>query len=267
MELKELQNLLDAPLARDCVSEREGGNGAKLSYVSSFYVIDRLNKTLGQGSWSYDTQEMRLVHSGEIAGYGGKTKHVAHYVAKVSLHCNIAGRDAIFSDYGYGDGSDAKLPGKAHELAVKEAATDALKRCAKNLGMSLGLALYEKEQNNVDERSEAERTGAATNAKLVQVQARASAPTNAANGAANQPVPEKAPVQEAVRGGDGQEAGERDQILDKIGVMSRVVISKRKATLETLKGELTKYGASKKEELTLDNARKFAAYLEEQANG
>jgi hypothetical protein len=56
-----------------------------------------------------------------------------------------------FSDYGYGDGTDKTNPGKAHELAIKEAVTDGLKRCAKNLGPVMGLALYDKDQTDVKE--------------------------------------------------------------------------------------------------------------------
>lgn len=136
---------LDSKIPRDVISQREGGGRSKLSYLEGWYVIDRLNKVLGQGAWSYQVEEMRLVHEGQV-----QDKFVAHYIAKVRLEVPALGH-CIFSDYGYGDGQDKYNPGKAHELATKEAVTDAVKRCAKNLGMSMGLALYDKSQENVDD--------------------------------------------------------------------------------------------------------------------
>jgi recombination DNA repair RAD52 pathway protein len=53
-------------------------------------------------------------------------------------------------DRGHGHGID-RYVGAAVESAEKEAATDALKRCAKSLGMRLGLALYDKAQEHVAE--------------------------------------------------------------------------------------------------------------------
>jgi recombination DNA repair RAD52 pathway protein len=52
------------------------------------------------------------------------------------------------ADYGAGHGIDSDL-GAAIESAIKEAATDSLKRCCKTLGDRLGLALYDKQQRNV----------------------------------------------------------------------------------------------------------------------
>lgn len=155
---------LDSKIPRDVISERDGGGGRKLSYLEGWYVIDRLNKVVGQGNWSYETEEMRLVREGTIKDKYGNDVHTAHYIAKVTLNARLSpGVEdrslysgwSTFSDYGYGDGSDKNNPGKAHELAVKEAVTDAVKRCAKNLGMSLGLALYDKTQENVAEAEEA----------------------------------------------------------------------------------------------------------------
>lgn len=51
---------------------------------------------------------------------------------------------------GAGHGIDADL-GLAHESAVKEAETDAMKRCLMTFGNPFGLALYDKTQANVAE--------------------------------------------------------------------------------------------------------------------
>lgn len=135
---------LDAKIPRDAIASRQGGGASKLSYLEGWYVIDRLNKTIGQGNWAYTADA-------QVAHVDVENKSV-HYTAKVRLAVKFpSGETTEFSDYGYGDGSDKYKIGKAHELAIKEAVTDGIKRCAKNLGMSLGLALYDKTQENVEE--------------------------------------------------------------------------------------------------------------------
>ena len=49
---------------------------------------------------------------------------------------------------GVGHGSGATL-GEAHESALKEAETDAMKRALATFGNRFGLALYDKNQNGV----------------------------------------------------------------------------------------------------------------------
>jgi hypothetical protein len=274
---------LDAKLSSDDVSEREGGNGRSLSYVSSYYVIEQLNAILGQGYWSYDTEEMRLVHSGAEEAYG-KTKYVAHYVAKVHLIVNIGDKIAQFSDYGYGDGTDKSSAGKAHELAVKEAATDGLKRCAKNLGMKLGLALYEKEQSNVD-TGEGNRSAppqaAASSARSAggvstPAPAKNSGGADAARG--HSPASTQAPAgksQEASSVGaakpsgsapSGAPAPDRKKVNAAITAISKILLQTEKASMDTMKGILTNtYGVKSKEELNDTQAQEFLAKLEELA--
>ena len=154
--LNEVSAALDSNIPRSAISTRQGPGGKSLSYLATHHVIDRMNKVLGQFSWSSETVEIRCVHSGEVEGYGGKKKHTAHYLARVKIEVqardenNVVHRTSHMG-VGYGDGDDGQNPGKAHELAMKEAESDALKRACKNLGQSMGLALYDKEQTNVDE--------------------------------------------------------------------------------------------------------------------
>lgn len=143
-----IKQKLDEPIPRSAVATRSGG-GSTLSYLTSFYVIQKLNEVIGQGNWAYSS-EVTHVHSGEVDGKYGKS-YSTHYTARVRLVVAIDGNSTEFTDYGYGDGTDKTNPGKAHELAVKEAVTDGLKRCAKNLGMAFGLALYDKTQEFVSD--------------------------------------------------------------------------------------------------------------------
>lgn len=145
------KKLLDEPIPNEAVSTREAWKGGpKLSYLSGAYVINRLNQVLGQGNWGYAIEKLDKVFEGMQEQYSGEA-YSTSYIAQVTLSFrNEVDADAYtpwqsFTEVGYGDGTDKKSPGKAHELATKEAVTDALKRAAKNLGMSMGLALYFKE--------------------------------------------------------------------------------------------------------------------------
>jgi DNA repair and recombination protein RAD52 len=150
----EIRQELDKNIPRDVISQRDGGGPKKLSYLEGWYVIDRLNQVFGQGNWSYQLGDLTKTFEGEVNG-----KYYVSYIAKVDLSVKFPGQDTsnrpfesnYFTDVGFGDGQDARNPGKAHELAVKEAVTDGIKRCAKSLGRSMGLALYDKTQEYVDE--------------------------------------------------------------------------------------------------------------------
>jgi DNA recombination protein Rad52 len=140
---------LNAKIPRGAITTRESGFGSKLSYLTSYYVFDRLNQIFGPENWSYTIQELKNTFSGEVKG-----KHYVCYVAQVALQTKYPDGSVRHDvDVGFGDGQDATNPGKPHELASKEAVTDGLKRCAKSLGMSMGLALYDKGQDNVEEET------------------------------------------------------------------------------------------------------------------
>ncbi len=264
----EIRKKLDEKIPRDCVSTRVGGAGTRLSYLEGHYVISRLNEVLGQGGWHYETEEMRMVYQGQVNG-----KEVAHYIAKVTLHVPaLKGEGAAnycypsFSDYGYGDGSDKFNPGKAHELAVKEAVTDGLKRCAKNLGMSMGLALYSKEQENVDDGQEQSGRGAPSNGGAESKGAGnvSSAPTPTNSGAKAEAA---APVGKKELGGGSKVTPEtppedRGQLEQMIAKMSTVAIAQKKTDLLKLRTEMReRYKTDKKEELTAEQAKGLYAHL------
>lgn len=148
--LQELGLELDQKIPRDVVSLRDGGGGRKLSYLEGHYVIDRLNKVFGHMNWSKDIVSVKEVENTTSRGV------YPAYLVKVRLTVGFATPDGQFktaTKEGYGYGSD-KSSQNAHELAIKEAVTDALKVAAKDLGMSMGLALYDKAQENVDDGNE-----------------------------------------------------------------------------------------------------------------
>jgi recombination DNA repair RAD52 pathway protein len=151
-----------------------------------------------------------------------------------------------FIDYGYGDGSDKFKIGKAHELAVKEAVTDGIKRCAKNLGMSMGLALYDKTQENVED--------AAPEKPAAQAPARTRDITGY--------MPEKKTPPAPAATGESL-----DDLVKGISANSRVVITKKLRTADQIRSEMAaKYGTDDKTKLTVEQAKELLEQLKGLAN-
>ncbi len=74
------------------------------------------------------------------------------YIAKVRVIVQGVAREGC----GAGHGID-RDPGQAHESAIKEAETDAMKRALMTFGNPFGLALYDKTQSNVIDEETASR--------------------------------------------------------------------------------------------------------------
>lgn len=144
MITKEQREKLDAPLPVSAIAQREGGAGKQLSYVEGWWVIQQLNRIFPEG-WSYDASETREIYREKGLGKNGKEAWNVAFSAK----CRLEVGGVKIADVGHGTARDVDL-GKAVESAEKEAATDALKRCAKSLGNLLGLALYDKDKERAN---------------------------------------------------------------------------------------------------------------------
>jgi len=135
------------------VSTREQ-SGRKLSYVEGHYCIRKANEVFGFAGWRRQTEEMRLVTEAEYIGTtrdgkerkGWLVAYIAHVTASVRTEDGWVTTDA----WGYGEGIEYKNVGQAHESAIKEAETDAMKRALIKFGDPFGLALYDKQQRNVE---------------------------------------------------------------------------------------------------------------------
>lgn len=237
--IEQVREELDAKIPRDVISERSNG-GMTLSYLEGWYVIDRLNKVFGQGNWSYETKKLEKVFEGSVTGKTGKVGRAVSYLATINLTVSgIQGSGQFsFTDVGAGKGIDYNQGLEADESAAKEAVTDGLKRCAKNLGMSMGLALYDKSQENVtDDAPEPPRAKEAIT----------STPTSAA------PKTNIVPFKTL----------NRDGLNKLISETSRVVIARKRGSLDDIKGYMQDtYKTDKKEELSHEHAQEFLGYLE-----
>ena len=136
---------LNAKLLPEHVSQREGAAGRKLSYIEGHHAIREANRIFGFDGWSGRRLGLRLI--GEFVS-DGKT-NVAY-----ECHYAVDALGVTKEDTGYGDGTDRNAL-KAHELAVKEAVTDARKRCLMMFGDQFGLALYDKAQTHVEKPGKA----------------------------------------------------------------------------------------------------------------
>ena len=127
---------LSAKLSTKHVRTREKG-GRKISYVEGWRAIAEANRIFGYDAWDRETLSIKCLWRGERRGL-----HECSYAAKVRVLVR-AGPVVIRRDgTGCGHGSSWSA-GEAHELAVKEAETDALKRALVTFGNPFGLALYD----------------------------------------------------------------------------------------------------------------------------
>lgn len=139
---------LEKPLPTHAVKSRQQA-GQQLSYIEGWYAVAELNRIFGHGGWTRETLELtNVVEAERTIGSQKKPGHAVTYRARVRVTV-IAGDQAIVRDgCGAGHGVAQDL-GEAHESALKEAETDALKRAACTLGWPLGLALYDGSRAHV----------------------------------------------------------------------------------------------------------------------
>ena len=120
--------------------------GPKGDYLEGWHVIAEANRIFGFDGWSYEVMEAKCVaEMPRKIGRDKKDGFGVTYTAKVRVL--VAG--VMREDFGAGHGYDVDA-GLAHESAIKEAVTDALKRALRTFGNPFGLALYDKTRENVE---------------------------------------------------------------------------------------------------------------------
>ena len=137
-QLKELRGRLN----RRHVATRQQ-NGIALSFVEGWFTISEANRIFGFDGWNRETVETSCVWQGKVAG-----SNSCSYSARVRVTVHAGETTITREGCGFGTGSGA-TPGEAHEKALKEAETDAMKRALVTFGNRFGLALYDREQRGV----------------------------------------------------------------------------------------------------------------------
>ena len=150
---RNIEELLDAQLDSSVVKSRVQG-GVTVDYVEGWYAIEQANFVFGYDGWSCETVSMTQVQEERKKNDKGTEQWYVGYTAKVRVSALGIVRD------GFGAGSGiSKDQFSAHESAVKEAETDALKRALKSFGYRFGLALYDKAKTNVSGKKSGAKLG------------------------------------------------------------------------------------------------------------
>lgn len=133
-------NDLTAPLSKAHVKKNPKG----FDYVEGWHAIAEANRVFGFDAWDRQTLEMRQL--GDPEQVNGNWRVAYHCRVRITVR---AGETLITRDgSGYGSGIVKDIR-DAHEGAIKEAETDAMKRALMTFGNPFGLALYDKTQANV----------------------------------------------------------------------------------------------------------------------
>lgn len=126
-------------------------SGQSLSYIEAHDAIRTANDIFGIGGWGYTVEELTHLGSEPVERNGRKGFRTGYRaVVRVTVHPVDDPRlqpQVTFSDVGFGDAVDYSGSSiSTHELAMKEAVSDGVKRALKNLGEQFGLGLYDAER-------------------------------------------------------------------------------------------------------------------------
>ena len=120
------------------VAERKG-----MSYLETWDVIAHLNRIFGFEGWDKHVLDLTLIY--ESQREVKDTWDVAYRATvRLVVHDSDGFAGKTSEDAATGQAQNQPSRGDAHDLAVKSAVSDALKRCAKDLGNQFGLSLYDK---------------------------------------------------------------------------------------------------------------------------
>lgn len=122
------------------------------AHIAGWDVAAHLTRMFGFGGWEKEILSLDLVsESSEMVSKNGKDRigWWVTYSCQMRLRVYVGGELAWQTDDA-ATGTASNLPshGDAHDFAMKNAVTYALKRCAKDLGDQFGLSLYDRGNRN-----------------------------------------------------------------------------------------------------------------------
>jgi len=137
---------LAAPLDPARICTRKQGR-ASVPYLKGWAVIEEANAIFGFDGWQRQTIACQCVTQAERSiGEERKPGWGVTYIARVRITVFAGSRGLLIREgTGAGHGIDVDL-GQAHESAIKEAETDAMKRALVTFGARFGLSLYDRNQ-------------------------------------------------------------------------------------------------------------------------
>lgn len=138
MDWEKVSKDLQAPL--DPAAIKPPPQGKYGEYVDGLHVIREANRIFGHNGWSYEVTRLDMVSRVEASNGNVRVGYLC------AVRANV---DGVVRE-GTAVGSGTSKPDNeadAHEGAIKEAETDALKRALRSFGNTFGLALYEKDKS------------------------------------------------------------------------------------------------------------------------
>lgn len=138
MDWDAVSEQLKAPLDPKAIKPPPQGKYGE--YVDGLHVIREANRIFGFNGWSYEVTRLELVSRVEAANNNIRLGYLC--AVRVTVDGVVREGTAV--------GNGAAKPDNeadAHESAVKEAETDALKRALRSFGNTFGLALYDKDKS------------------------------------------------------------------------------------------------------------------------
>lgn len=135
---------LEAPLDPRHVKPPPQGKYGE--YVDAHHVVTEANRIFGHDGWSYIITSLELCARTEAKDRNGNPQVRVAYRGTVRATVGDATREGAAVGTGM---AKPENEGDAHESAVKEAETDALKRALRSFGNTFGLALYDKTKADV----------------------------------------------------------------------------------------------------------------------
>lgn len=124
--------------------------GKNLSYLEAWDVKAHLTRIFGFGNWDSELLRERYLGAKEYTSSGDNPKPMVEVAWQATVQLTIRNPQGSeicrYSEAAVGSatgGADGAGLGDLHDNALKQAESDALKRCAINLGTQFGLSLYD----------------------------------------------------------------------------------------------------------------------------
>jgi hypothetical protein len=118
-----------------------------MSHLEAADIRVHMTRVFGFGRWSEDIISMDLIYEATTTTKNGKPALNVGYKAgcRLTVKAPDGTELATFTEYAVGAHTQPEyMRGDLHDFAMKTAASQALKRCAMNLGDMFGLSLYYK---------------------------------------------------------------------------------------------------------------------------
>lgn len=117
-----------------------------MSHLEGWDIRSQLNRVIGFARWSACLTDLVMLYEEPTQTRAGKDAYRVGYRATVRLSVHSPGGRYLAS-YAEAAAGESVMPtfkrGDCHDMAIKTAETQALKRCAVNLGTRFGLSLYD----------------------------------------------------------------------------------------------------------------------------